>query len=143
MRNALIMVGIGVIILAGGWWYLAHTNVATAQNPPTTTPVAKQHATAPEKQPVTENQGAAIGSENTVTFKCDNKKTMTAVFERDIVGLTLSDGRQVELRDVHLNAGSRYTSNDGKINLWDGWQDDIWLEENGTTTYTNCVASNQ
>ena len=143
MRNALFVVGIGAIILAGGWmvphfykkWGM---NTKTTKNVPTAAPTTRQVAPT-EKQPVTENQGAAIGSENTVTFKCDNKKTITAVFERDIVGLTLSDGRQITLRQSISGSGIRYLSNDSKIEF-DGKGNEGFLIENGKTTFANCVA---
>ncbi|MEK7098516.1 MAG: MliC family protein [Patescibacteria group bacterium] len=138
MKNALVFVGIGAIILVGGWWYLAQLNDETI--------AVIEKA---EEQPQTENQpaanpksqGAAIGDENLVTFKCDGGKTITAVFERDIVGLTLSDGRQVTLREARSGSGIRYLSNDQKIEF-SGKGNEGALVENGTMTYVNCLASN-
>ena len=140
MRNALVFVGIGAIILAGGSWYLAHMNTGTATSSPAPTPATKQQTAPAENQPSTENQGAAIGSESTVTFKCDNNKRITAVFERDIVGLTLSDGRQFTLRQSISGSGIRYLSNDTKIEF-DGKGNEGFLLESDKTTYANCVAS--
>lgn len=135
MRNALMVTGIGAIILAGGWWYLAHLNSEIVE-------VIEET----EEQPKTESkpadpksQGAAIGDENLATFKCDVGKTITAVFERDIVGLTLSDGRQITLREAP-GSGIRYLSNDTKIEFR-GKGNEGTLVENGTTTYANCLAS--
>lgn len=134
MRNALLITGIGAIILAGGWWFLAHEDKAID------TEIEKEsvedYVPAPEQ-----TQGAAIGGENLVEFRCDGGKTLTAVFERDIVGLTLSDGRQVVLRQTPSASGIRYLSNDTKIEFAAKGEGGF-LEENGATTYANCVALN-
>ncbi len=138
MRNAFVITGIGAIILAGGWWYLARMNTMAAQNPePAIAPAQKEADT----KNLLEGQGAAIGDENLATFKCDGGKTITAVFERDIVGLTLSDGRQVTLREARSGSGIRYLSNDQKIEF-SGKGNEGALVENGTMTYVNCLASN-
>lgn len=137
MRNIVIAVIALVLILAGGWWYFAHESdvvVETIQNTETT-----QETT--ESTPSQENQGAAIGDENLVTFQCAGGKSITAVFERDIVGLTLSDGRQIVLRQAVSGSGIRYLSNDTKIEFR-GKGMDGYLVENGATTYADCKASN-
>ncbi len=133
MRNALVFVGIGAIVIGAGWWYLARENkVIDAE-------IEKESI---EQQiPVTETPGATGGGENLVEFRCDGGKTMTAVFERDIVGLTLSDGRQVVLRQATSGSGIRYLSNDTKIEFTAKGEGGS-LQENGQTTYANCVALN-
>ncbi len=141
MRNALVFVGLGAIILAGGWWYLAHMNTVAAHNAPPAAPTKQPQTVQPKTQPVSEKQGATIGDENTVVFKCDDKKTITAVFERDIAALTLSDGRQITLRQSVSGSGIRYQSNDAKIEF-DGKGNEGFLLESGKTTFANCVATN-
>ena len=139
MRNALVVTGIGAIILAGGWWYLAHLNDEVVQDiekvESTSTPAQQK------TQPITEMQGAAIGNENLVTFTCDGGKKITAVFERDIVGLTLSDSRQITLRQATSGSGIRYLSNDSTIEFR-GKGSEGTLIENNKTTYSNCLATN-
>lgn len=133
MRNALVMVGIGASVLAVGWWFLARQNTAVDSE------IEKESALE-ETVATVENQGAAIGEENLVEFECDGGKTMTAVFERDIVGLTLSDGRQIVLRQAAGEA-VRYLSNDTKIEFAAKGEGGTLLE-NGVTTYAHCVARN-
>jgi len=94
----------------------------------------------PEDVRVLDAQGAAIGDENLVTFMCEGGKTITAVFERDIVGVTLSDGRQLVLRQAQSGSGIRYLSNDTTVEFR-GKGNEASLSENGITTYTACTAS--
>jgi len=141
MQKALLVVGIGAIVLGVGWWLLAQkgskTPLVESQEPLTGQAVE----TASDEKNVIEEQGAAIGDENLAIFKCDGGKTITAVFERDIVGLTLSDGRQITLRQAESGSGIRYLSNDAKIEF-SGKGSEGTLVESGKTTYANCVASN-
>lgn len=140
MKNALLVVGLGVIILAGGWWYLSNKNTTSAERSYTVT--APQHETSSEPtapNPVTENQGASIGSENAVEFACAGGKTMTAVFTRDILGLTLSDSRQMTLRQGVSASGIRYLNNTETVEFR-GEGNDAYLMENGKITYKDCTA---
>jgi len=138
MRNALIVVGIGAIILGVGWWYLSSSTeeaVEVIETPESRTPPTQQEATTAD-----DSQGAVIGEENFATFQCDGGKSITAVFERDIVGLTLSDGRQLVLREAPSASGMRYLSNDTTIEFR-GKGSEGSLIEGGSTTYANCKAS--
>lgn len=139
MRNALVFVGIGAIVIAFGWWFLAHQQKISVQNMEAAPPYAAK--TFDKTKPVIEEQGAAIGGENLVSFTCDHGKVMTAVFERDIVGLTLSDGRQITLRQAQSGSGIRYLSNDATIEF-SGKGNEGDLIENAKTTYAHCVATN-
>lgn len=140
MRNALIVVGIGAIILGSGWWYLSTSSEEVVKVIETTdenrTPPTQQEATTAD-----DSQGAVIGEENLVTFQCEGGKSITAVFERDIVGVTLSDGRQLVLRQAVSGSGMRYLSNDTKVEFR-GKGNEGSLIENGETTYSGCTASN-
>ncbi len=143
MKNTLLIVGVGVIILAGGWWYLANRNVETAQNtwqPPTSSP-STQGPPGPPPTSATLEQGASIGGENEAEFKCSGGKTITAVFTRDIVALTLSDGRQITLRQAVSGSGIRYLNNTETIEF-SGKGNKGLLTENGKMTYSDCTASN-
>lgn len=86
----------------------------------------------------TESQGAAIGAENHVTFTCETGGDIQAVFERDIVGITLSDGEQIVLRQKEVASGIRYLSNDSSIELR-GKGNEAMLIENGVVTHDNCI----
>lgn len=143
MRNTLLIAIAAVVILGGCWWYYASLNIDVAHNEAQL--VGKQlpptggHEESPP-EPVTQNQGASSGQENTAEFSCAAGKTMTAVFTRDIVGLTLSDGRQIELREATSGSGIRYLNNTGSIEFR-GKGDGAYLQEGGTSTYADCTAA--
>lgn len=142
MKNALIgfLAGGAVIVLsAGAWWYW--NDVETVVNDRTEPTSGHEESATPQETPTIEEQGAAIGDENLVVFRCQGGATITAVFERDIVGLTLSDGRQLVLRQAVSGSGIRYLSNDQKIEFR-GKGNESSLAENGMTTFSSCVASN-
>lgn len=134
MRNALIVVGVGALVLAGGWWYLAQVNTTIVKNIQKESPAQNEGETSTPLQ-----QGASIGEENLVEFRCAEGKTITAVFARDIVGLTLSDGRQMELRQDVSASGIRYVNAVETIEFR-GEGDEGFLMEGGKTTFTNCRA---
>ena len=132
----------GSIILAGGWYLLAHRNTTAAVNSPAESQ-QKTTRMVPEPSAPTsaaQNQGASGGAENTANFKCDGAKTMTIVFTNNLAGVTLSDGRQFTLHQSISDSTIRYVSNDTKIEF-DGKGSDGFLLENGKTTYANCVAN--
>lgn len=138
MKTWHIVVPIVLILLFGGWWYITPTE--TARN------IFDTQASVPQgghEESSSESdaayQGASIGDENTVEFACASGKSMTAVFARDIVGLTLSDGRQIELRQAISGSGIRYLNNIQTIEFR-GSGDDAFLTENGVTTYQDCKA---
>ena len=140
MKNALIVVGIGAIILVGGWWYLSEQKV-TAVNTHTETPANTKVPQPQTKTPtVAEQQGASGGADNTANFKCDGGKTMTVVFTNNLAGITLSDGRHMTLYQATSGSGIRYLTNDQKIEL-SGKGSATLLTENGKTTYASCVTN--
>src|SRR3989344_535051 len=127
--------GILILSMAGAWWYLNEQTTLRAQNEPPAivapsddTPV--QHPNSP---------GASIGDENLVQFECDGGKALTAVFTRDILAITLSDGRQMELREVETASSVRYHNINGSVQFHAAGEGG-YLEEGGETTYANCVA---
>ncbi|MFZ2887345.1 MAG: MliC family protein [Minisyncoccia bacterium] len=137
MKNALVVIGVGAIVLAGGWWYLSHRNTVVAENSPQENAEVAQERTAQEEE--TESPSASIGDENLVEFQCDDGKEITAVFTRDIVGLTLSDGRQMELRQALSGSGIRYVNANATI-IFHGKGEGAFLTEGNQTTFENCVA---
>lgn len=131
------LVGIAILSIAGAWWYLSERNTMRTTNdarqseeaaPSDDTPIQTQQA-----------PGASIGDENLVQFQCDGGLTMTAVFTRDIVGLTLSDGRQLELRQAESGSGIRFVNANESIEFRSKGEDG-YLSEGGEITYENCVA---
>lgn len=135
MRNAYILIGIGAIIIAVGSWFLVTSNTSNARNMPeaSSTDVREMPPV-----PISETQGAAIGEENSVDFTCAGGKSMIAIFTRDILALTLSDGRQVTLRQAESGSGISYLNAAASIEFR-GKGDEALLQENGATTYSGCT----
>jgi predicted ribosomally synthesized peptide with SipW-like signal peptide len=142
MKNGLIgffAAGALIVLGFGTWWYW--NDVETAVNDRNEPTSGHEEAASTEETASTENQGAAIGEENLVVFRCAGGSTITAVFERDIVGITLSDGRQLTLRQAVSGSGIRYLSNDQTIEFR-GKGNEASLVESEVTTHASCVASN-
>lgn len=133
MRNALIVVGIGVIVLVVGWYFLMWNTTSVKNDPLPTDP----KITAPREVEKV-NPGASIGEENEVHFTCADRKTIIAVFARDIAALTLSDGRQITLSESPSASGISYWNNTRTIEFRGKGAEGSLIEE-GVTTYENCT----
>lgn len=75
-------------------------------------------------------------------FTCDAGKTIAAVFHngpQSSVELTLSDGRKLKLPQVLSGSGARYANDNESVVFWNKG-DTAFIEENGKTTYSGCVA---
>ena len=75
---------------------------------------------------------------NQVTFACDDKQTITALFYDKRVELTLSDGRHFALPQVISGSGARYANDDESIVFWNKGNT-AFITEGEKTTYQNCV----
>jgi len=90
-----------------------------------------------------------------ITYKCDNKKVIRAVFHQGAssasragefpvpagsVNLSLSDGRELFLPQTISASGIRYANPDESIVFW-GKGDSAFMIENNTETYQNCTVS--
>jgi hypothetical protein len=88
-----------------------------------------------------------------VSLKCDNNKTINAVFnigmptpvkpgEQPIpngsVELALSDGRKITLPQTISASGIRYANQNESLIFWNKG-DTAFVQENGTETYKNCA----
>ncbi len=141
MNNALsdarLYIGIALTLLSIGLFlYLEFGEKKGIAAEPQVTPTEKI-----DSPRVNDIQGAAIGDENRVTFSCANSKYIDVVFERDIAGITLSDGRQFTLRLARSDTGIRYLSPDASIEL-SGRGNDAELTEKGIPTYASCTSQN-
>ena len=77
------------------------------------------------------------------TFVCPDQKSITATFhlpDDASVDVTLSDGRTMNLPHAISASGARYANADESFVFWNKGTS-AFVEENGTTTYDNCVAS--
>lgn len=134
-----ILVGTGVVIFVGGIWYLTTLNTSIARNVDKV-PVETTDTREVPPESISETQGAAIGEGNEVTFTCAGGKSMIAIFTRDILALTLSDGRQIRLRESVTDSGIRYRNSEASIEL-SGIEDDAFLKEGTSITYSDCVTN--
>lgn len=139
MKNvgAGFLIGIVVVGLLGAWWYVQKISTTTATRNEET-PSAQQPVVTKKEAPRPQPPSASIGDENAVHFACAGGKSLEAVFRRDIVGLTLSDGRQLELRQWMVGSGIRYVNADESIEFR-GKGEDGYIIENGVTTYADCA----
>jgi putative hemolysin len=77
------------------------------------------------------------------SFTCDAGKNVAAIFTngpRSSVALVLSDGRKVSLPQAMSGSGARYANGDESFVFWNKGNT-AFIEENGKTTYSGCVAS--
>ncbi len=75
---------------------------------------------------------------NTTMYSCDAGTTITAGFSTSAVHVALSDGRSFDLPQVVSADGAQYTN--GTVALITKG-DQAFLQENGKTTYDNCIAN--
>lgn len=79
-----------------------------------------------------------------VLFKCAEGKSITATFKEGGVEFYVSDGRSLTFNFKQVPADNdteaKYASDDGKTVLWVNEQS-AFLEENGKTTFSACIAS--
>lgn len=140
MNKTYVLIAAAIVVLAGAYWYYTSLNIDVAHNEPQLgkqLPPTTGHEESPP-EPATQNQGASIGEENAVEFTCAGGKTITAVFARDILGLTLSDGRQLTLRQATSGSGIRYLNNTETIEFR-GKGEEAYLQEGEEITFTDCA----
>ena len=75
-------------------------------------------------------------------FSCDKSKSIRAVFMTNEAEITLSDGRTMNLSQAVSADGGRYANSDESFVFWTKGKG-AFVNENGTTTYANCIVSNK
>ena len=75
---------------------------------------------------------------NSAIFNCADNKTIQAVFLKDNVSLTLSDGRHLYLPQGMSGSGLRYVNTDESFVFWNKG-DTAFIEEGKDTTYKECM----
>ena len=75
---------------------------------------------------------------NSAIFNCADNKTIQAVFLKDNVSLTLSDGRHLQLPQGMSGSGARYVNTDESFVFWNKG-DTAFIEEGKDTTYKDCM----
>lgn len=77
---------------------------------------------------------------NNANYKCDDAKTISAVYFDGKVELSLSDKRNLLLIQAISGSGVRYTNNDESITFWNKGNT-AFLEEGALSrvTYANCL----
>ena len=75
---------------------------------------------------------------NSAIFNCADNKTIQAVFLKDNVSLTLSDGRHLYLPQGMSGSGLRYVNTDESFVFWNKG-DTAFIEEGKDTTYKDCM----
>ncbi|MEJ0054061.1 MAG: MliC family protein [bacterium] len=77
-----------------------------------------------------------------VSYSCGGQKGIAAAYASSTVALALSDGRSINLPQVPSGSGIRYegTAEDGSDITFVSKGDNAFLEENGSVTYSDCLA---
>ncbi len=88
-------------------------------------------------------------TDKTVVYYCDGKKSITTTYhlpDDALVDVYLNDGQvdsdgvELSLPHVISGSGARYANADESLVFWNKGNT-AFLEENGTTTYVNCVTT--
>ncbi len=142
MRNAFLFTGVGALVILIGGLYLSSLNTITAHNS-SSAPSTADIKNTPDKSPQgsLSRQGASIGEENRVLFECAENKSIDAVFTRDILALTLSEGRQIELRSEEVSGKFKYVDSQKKVSF-EGSAEEAFLTEEDKITYNHCITTN-
>jgi len=116
-----IIIVILVLVIAGALYWAFTPRVQAPTTTATSTPSAAQ---------------------NVVTSACDAGKDITAAYSSNSVHLSLSDGRMFTLPQTVSGSGIRYEQGAGTPQniVFSSEGSNAFLTENGTMTYTNCVA---
>jgi membrane-bound inhibitor of C-type lysozyme len=75
---------------------------------------------------------------NTAVFACPDNKAIYAKFTERMVAIKLSDGRELTLPQTISASGARYANSGETFVFWNKGNG-AFIEENGTTTYQDCV----
>ena len=92
-----------------------------------------------KKMVVVQANQASQNNITSVNYKCDNAKTIQAVYFQDKVELNLSSGASLLLMQGVSGSGVRYTNSDESVTFWNKGNSSF-IEEgpNSTVTYNNC-----
>jgi membrane-bound inhibitor of C-type lysozyme len=74
---------------------------------------------------------------NSVVFNCASSKNIKAIFYKDRVLVSLSDGRSMSLPQVFSGSGARYANFDESFVFWNKG-DTAFVDEANKTTYKDC-----
>lgn len=114
MKKILLTVAVTIIICLGVFYFY--------QKSVTKVPVVEK---------VTE------GIINSANFSCAENKTIQAIFFKDRVELTLSDGRNMLIPQGVSGSGARYANTDESFVFWNKG-DTAFVLEGDKTTFTDC-----
>lgn len=80
------------------------------------------------------------GVVNSALFKCADNKSIQAIFFKDRVELTLSDGRNMLLPQAVSASGARYANTDESFVFWNKG-DTAFVTEGNATTFADCTVA--
>lgn len=115
-----------ILVLLGGGFYLFSNGSFNSSGPE----VSVEPTLAPQETTTQAN------------FTCNDDKTIEATFKNGAessVDLVMSDGTTISLPRVESASGAKYANEDESIVFWNQGSE-AFLEENGTQTYSDCVA---
>ena len=77
---------------------------------------------------------------NAANFLCAGNKSVQAIFFKDRVELTLSDGRNMLLSQAVSASGARYANTDESFVFWNKGNT-AFITEGATTSFQDCAVS--
>jgi membrane-bound inhibitor of C-type lysozyme len=77
---------------------------------------------------------------NPANFNCSENKTIQALFFKDRVELSLSDGRNMLISQAVSASGARYANTDESFVFWNKG-DTAFINEGDKTTFKDCLIS--
>lgn len=72
-----------------------------------------------------------------VTYKCDDNKSIQAIYQPNRVMLQLSDGRSIVVEQAISADGARYANSDESFVFWNKG-DTAFIQEGQSTTFADC-----
>ncbi len=145
MAKKILVLGLGVVIIAGAVWYFQ----GNKEGEGSPLPAASDNQSA---QQAVENPAQTLVA--TAIYNCDGGKTITAEFYQGekievaagqmpvpagSVKINLSDGRNLELAQTVSADGGRYANEDESFVFWDKGGTALVLEGGIEKDYTDCA----
>ena len=141
-RRFWTIVSASIVVIAIIAWGVYHNDANAPSQTPADT-MESMISTSTDTDMADATTSAVISDDETYTYSCDNGKNMSATFhlpKDDFVNVNLSDSRHFILAHAISADGARYANANESIVFWTRGVT-AFVQENGTTTYSGCIAN--
>jgi len=143
-RRFWTITAISVVVIAIIAWGVYHNEAnAPSQSPSDMTGGLISTSTMDDTDIASASTTDDSSGDQTYTYSCDGEKNMSATFhlpKDDFANVNLSDGRHFILAHAISADGARYANANESIVFWTRGET-AFMQENGTTTYSGCIAN--